>query len=301
MNNSQVAHCWANQTKAKGRGSNFFFDGESIYSYGHHFEVARLVQTERNKTIALHTTTNYSVTTQRHKQEARMACHNLHESFYVPSFPMRRDVPPERTWFKETFKHYHDKAVESHRKAKRARVYTDMHLREAKEAIANARLLKSHFPKATKGLRIRNVNDDEIARIEAKAKAQAKRDRKERARRDKEERARIAKKEEEWLNHERERIGFSWRLGPHWGRRYLLRKHATKDRIETSHGAHVTMREGETFYKVIDRYRDRPTECPQANVNGFRLTRLEESGAVIGCHTLSWEVMDDFAKEHFNL
>ena len=111
----------------------------------------------------------------------------------------------------------------------------------------------------------------------------------------------MAEQEVAWLNYETDRIMnmSSWA----WGgmKNYLLRKHATKDRIETSHGAHVTMREGKAFYKVIDRYRNRPTECPQANVNGFRLTRLEESGAVIGCHTLSWEVMDDFAKEHFNL
>ena len=300
MNNSQVAHCWANQTKAKGRGSNFFFEGKSIYSYGGHFEVARLVENEKGKTISLHTTTEYSVTTQRHKSEASWACHNLHDRFYVPSFPLRRDILPERSWFKEVFAYYRNEAVESYRKAKRARVYTDMHLRDAKEAIANARLLKSHFPKATKGLRIRSVDDGEIARIEAKAKAQAKRDRKERARRDKEEKERIEREEEEWLNHERDRISYSMRYDT-IHRRYLLRKHATKDRVQTSHGAHVTMREGEAFYKVIDRYRDRPTECPRANVNGFRLTRLQESGAVIGCHTLSWEVMDDFAKKHFNL
>ena len=61
------------------------------------------------------------------------------------------------------------------------------------------------------------------------------------------------------------------------------------------------MREGETFYKVIDRYRSNPKECPQVAVNGFNLTRLEDSGAVIGCHTLSWEVMDEFAKKHFSL
>ena len=300
MNNSQVAHCWANQTKAKGRGSNFFFEAESIYSYGGHFEVARLVQTEKGKTISLHTTTQYSVTTQRHKSEASWACHNLHDRFYVPSFPLRRDILPERSWFKEVFAYYRNEAVESYRKAKRARVYTDMHLRHAEEAIANARLLKSHFPKATKGLRIRSVDDGEIARIEAKAKAQAKRDRKERARRDKEERELMAEQEKEWLNHERGRIGVGWR-SPNRNARYLLRKHATKDRIETSHGAEVTMREGEAFYKVIDRYRNRPSDCPQVNVNGFRLTRLKDSGAVIGCHDLSWEIMDDFAKKHFNL
>ena len=300
MNNSQVAHCWANQTKAKGRGSNFFFEGESIYSYGGHFEVARLVQTERGKTIALFDPTTYSVTTSRHQSEAWMACHNLHEQFDVPSFPMM-DKIPTKAWFKDVFANYRDKAVESYRKAKRARVYTDMHLRDAEEATANARALKAHFPKATKGMRIHSVNDDEITRIETKAKAQAKRDRKERAVQDKEERERMAQQEEEWLNHERGRIGYSWRYNPHWGKRYLLRKHATKDRIETSHGAEVTMREGEVFYKVIDRYRGKPKECPQVAVNGFNLTRLEESGAVIGCHTLSWEVMDEFAKEHFTL
>ena len=300
MNNSQVAHCWANQTKAKGRGSNFFFEGESIYSYGGHFEVARLVQTEKGKPISLHTTTLYSVTTESHKSAALAACHNLHDQFFVPSFPMRRMEAPTRAWFKEVFAHYRDKAVESYRKAKRARKYTDMHLLDAEEAIANARALKAHFPKATKGLRIRSVDDGEIARIEAKAKAQAKRNKKERARRDKDERELMAEQEKEWLNYERDRIGIGWR-SPNRNTRYLLRKHATKDRIETSHGAEVHMWEGEAFYKVLDRYRNRPSDCPRANVNGFRLTRLEESGAVIGCHTLSWEVMDAFAKKHFNL
>ena len=87
MNNSQVAHCWANQTKAKGRGSNFFFEGESIYSYGGHFEVARLVQTEKGKTIALFDPTTYSQSTSQHQSYARQACHNLHQRFDVPSFP----------------------------------------------------------------------------------------------------------------------------------------------------------------------------------------------------------------------
>ena len=300
MNNSQVAHCWANQTKAKGRGSNFFFEGKSIYSYGGHFEVARLVQTEKGKTIALFDPTTYSQSTSQHQSHARQACHNLHDVFDAPSFPMRRTEAPTRAWFKEVFAHYRDKAVESYRRAKRARKYTDLFLDDAEEATANARALKAHYPKATKGMRIRSVSDAEITRIEAKAKAQAKRDRKERARRDKEERELMVEQEKEWLNHERGRIGVGWR-SPNRNARYLLRKHATKDRIETSHGAEVTMREGEAFYKVIDRYRNRPSDCPQVNVNGFRLTRLEDRGAVIGCHDLSWETMDAFAKEHFTL
>lgn len=44
MNNSMVAHLWANEKKESGKGSNLFFEGRSIYSYG--FEVGRIV---RNK------------------------------------------------------------------------------------------------------------------------------------------------------------------------------------------------------------------------------------------------------------
>ena len=287
MNNSQVAHCWANQTKATGRGSNFFFEVESIYSYGGHFEVARLVQTEKGKTIALFDPTTHSQSTSQHQIYARQACHNLHDSFDALSFPMRRTEAPTRAWFKEVFAYYHSLASASYCKAKRARKYTDMHLRDAEEATAKARALKAHYPKATKGLRIRTVSDAEITRIETKAKAQAKRDRKERARRDKEEREQLRVLENEWLNYERDRISLGGWRSPSQSTRYLLRKHATKDRIETSHGANVTMREGEAFYKVIDRYRNRPSDCPQVNVDGFRLTRLEDSGAVIGCLDLS--------------
>lgn len=44
MNNSMVAHLWAHEQEESASGSNFFFEGTSIYSYGHHFEVGRIVK-----------------------------------------------------------------------------------------------------------------------------------------------------------------------------------------------------------------------------------------------------------------
>lgn len=35
MNNSMVAHLWAHEQEESASGSNFFFEGTSIYSYGH--------------------------------------------------------------------------------------------------------------------------------------------------------------------------------------------------------------------------------------------------------------------------
>lgn len=39
-----VAHLWAHEQEESASGSNFFFEGTSIYSYGHHFEVGRIVK-----------------------------------------------------------------------------------------------------------------------------------------------------------------------------------------------------------------------------------------------------------------
>lgn len=47
MNNSMVAHLWANEKEESARGSNLFFEGRSIYSYGYHFEVGRIVRKQR--------------------------------------------------------------------------------------------------------------------------------------------------------------------------------------------------------------------------------------------------------------
>lgn len=49
MNNSMVAHLWANEKRESANGSNFYFEGESIYSYGRHFEVGRIVRNKRGE------------------------------------------------------------------------------------------------------------------------------------------------------------------------------------------------------------------------------------------------------------
>lgn len=68
-NNSEVAHFWANQTQAEGRGSAFYFRGPIIYSYGAHFPIARFVGAE----TVFFTVKGYSVTTSRHVSLARSA------------------------------------------------------------------------------------------------------------------------------------------------------------------------------------------------------------------------------------
>ena len=73
MNNSMVAHLWAHEQEESALGSNFFFEGTSIYSYGHHFEVGRIVKNKQGKKAYLINEDYYSATTSKHQCYVRNA------------------------------------------------------------------------------------------------------------------------------------------------------------------------------------------------------------------------------------
>lgn len=62
-NVADIAHMWANQTQpsANYSGGNFYFEGDTIYSYGSHFPIARHYNGK-----VLFTLDNYSKTTSKH-------------------------------------------------------------------------------------------------------------------------------------------------------------------------------------------------------------------------------------------
>ena len=67
MNNSMVAHLWANEMKEFANGSNFYFEDESIYSYGSHFEVGRIVRNKRGEKAYLINDIYRSSSTSKHQ------------------------------------------------------------------------------------------------------------------------------------------------------------------------------------------------------------------------------------------
>ena len=76
MTGRELAHMWAHQARESARASNLYFEGRSIYSYGSHFEIARIVDSKRGK-VVLFTTRDYSISTSRHKTFAGAACHHM--------------------------------------------------------------------------------------------------------------------------------------------------------------------------------------------------------------------------------
>lgn len=78
-----VAHLWANEKQESANGSNFYFEGESIYSYGRHFEVGRIVRNKRGEKAYLINDTYYSSTTSKHQYYVREAIPTGSKVFYV--------------------------------------------------------------------------------------------------------------------------------------------------------------------------------------------------------------------------
>jgi hypothetical protein len=67
MNNSQVARAWARQSKPRGSGSNFYFDGPLLFSYGRHFLAGKVYP---DKGLALINSRHYSMSTGKHLSHA---------------------------------------------------------------------------------------------------------------------------------------------------------------------------------------------------------------------------------------
>lgn len=301
MNNQTVAHNWANQTNKGKRGSNFFYDGKSIYSYGYHFEVGRIVETEKGNEIVLLNNASYSVSTSKHQGYVRQACNHI-ESFDFPLGNRQLNILSGASLtqndFVRAFNHYGNIVIESSKKASRSRKYGDLHLTDAKNAVENWNKLKAHFPKLTKGIKkLKLPSDIQIKKLKDK-------DKKERAKERKEKHNRIIREENAWLNYEKNYVS---RIA-----RCLLRQRQVSyipdqgcppqtrlvDEVETSHGARVPLQDAKLFFNAIKRFKDSPKAClDRFKVGNFRLSNLTPKGANIGCHFIAWKEMERFAAQ----
>lgn len=93
VSESQVVHLWANQVQEHARTSrnNIFFNGDIIYSYGHHFPMARHVTNSKGEKAVLFTERTYSVTTAGHLRSVLYAVNHLN----VIHVPFVEDDRPE--------------------------------------------------------------------------------------------------------------------------------------------------------------------------------------------------------------
>lgn len=273
-----VAHNWAHDTGRVRRGFNLFWEGEgagrTIYSYGHHFPIARFVEAADGGAVVLFTTENYSVSTSKHKTLARRAIPRGVPVFYVP------DVMAET---EDAHRHNHGSMVDEMRaclsKATAARKHGTHWLQQAQRWAGEANRYTAAFGFDVPPVEAEELDGAALERIR-EAKAEEKR----------REVARTREASERWKRGETDRA-------PHTSRPALR---VRGDVLETSWGIRVPLSEALPVFRLALRCAAAGREfVPERrhSVGGWTLDRITARGDVVaGCHVLTMAEQQDAAE-----
>lgn len=142
----EVADLWAKQSQSDARNQcrNFYFEGDTIYSYGNHFPIARHVTNGSHKCILL-TTRTYSSTTSGHVADVRCTIMRLCPGvpvFHVESIQTRYG---ELSGHDDNFADYQERIDALADKAKKATKYARGYLNELRGLMTEANAYAKFF------------------------------------------------------------------------------------------------------------------------------------------------------------
>ncbi|MCK5307114.1 MAG: hypothetical protein KAJ73_00750 [Zetaproteobacteria bacterium] len=285
FSNEMVAHVWAQRSQDEGRNakdkwsgaSSFYFAGDTIYSYGPHFPIARFVDNDKGAVAVLVTIASYSNTTNRHQTHVWRASHH-HTTFHVAQ--VEATFKPEEI-HTENMESYKERVEEMLLKAARARKNTQWLLEQAVKLLQEANGYATFF-----GLEERIEEPENMNTMLEQAKEN------EKVRKVQEAQKR-AVDISEWREFTKPRI----RLNVGYD---LLRLNADMERIETTGGAQVPVEHAKKMWPLVKRCHDRK-QAWQSNgstikVGYFQVNHIEATGNVrIGCHYIKYPELQSMA------
>jgi hypothetical protein len=268
-----VAHLWANQTQDSARNPchNFYFHGDTIFSYGSHFPIARHV-TRKGNSAVLFTTRSYSSTTAGHKCTVESACRHL-TVFHVA------DVTGSDC--RKQFAQYRAEYMGLVGKYAKARQRKPEHLDALRRLVEEANGYAAFF-----GLRARLTLPDDLTAMIAECQAIEKRER-ERKQREERKREREAQERlQKWVD------GAIDYCPNGYGQPIRLR--IAGEELQTSRGARVPLPHAVKAFRVLKRLHDKGQTYQRnghtIHLGHFALDSLDTEGNVTaGCHTVQWE------------
>lgn len=315
---SQVAHLWSNQSASRSqtpasRGSNMYFEGDTIFSYGRHFAIAKHVNNRKGVPAVLFTQRDYSKTTSKHKSDVRSALNGLACHVFYVSQVDTFDHTSESEWKSEFLRVAND-AAKLVAKAKRARSTGLWYLEHARQMLERMEEARSFFGIRSKVPTFEAIGpgSDWVAKIQAKAEATAKREAAERkraqARRDEQQRIEHAEAQVDlalWLDGGNVRLPYCVQEDEH-GSAYLRTRQADAridnrgQYVQTSRGAEVPFDDAVRAFRFVKlcRMTGRAWQAHGHSIIvgsfAFR-TVTAEGNAQVGCHFLTWERMSEWA------
>lgn len=275
--NRQLAHQWAAQTKPSGKGSNFYYDGPTIYSYGGHFPIATFYPQPNGGRCVLFTTDGYSPSTSRHISYTRSALHGLGVNvFNVAHVPTPHHV------------HHPDNVCDYMRRIERDTLLTarsrqnkQWRLTELVALQREAELYRATFAPDMPAIAV-TVSDDELRAAMTVRKA-----------------AEAAARTRAAVADAQARA--EWRTGDHYAAPgdTMLRLSGNRETIETSRGARVPVSVAPALWALVQRARAGDVfEIPASasNVGDFTLRDITAEGdLIVGCHHIRYAELDALA------
>ena len=274
---SECAHFWANNVQPSGRASRMFFENGKIFSYGHHFCIARHLP---NGVVAM-TTARYSSSTAKHISYVHRAITHLRVVYcHSPSDSAASNMRQAREAINSTLT---DSTKPRIRETTRVRLKAEA-LRLAERANA---YLAALDPLEAEGQTPIDLTNLEHIGVELAALDEARR-----AAEQVKAAKRLVELQEELATWRAGGVGYGLYSIP-----VALR--IKGDAIETSHGARIPLAEAPRLWTLVERARggERDYDVGQA-VGHYRLTKIRRDGSiVVGCHDISYDELRGIARQ----
>ena len=275
-NNGEVAHIWAQQRQSEGKAGNMFFEGDTIYSYGHHFPIARFVRPD----TVLFTSKRYSVSTSKHINYTRQALRGGVKILKVSNVSASTNGDHLENLVKLV--EDYNSQVE---KAKRA----FHHCLPGEGSKANIKAYRKTFKVKGKTPKLNKLNKEEIAKYEARIKSLDEK------RKVKQEKNRLAF--EEWAKQreiDQQEAITKWVAGENvpfpWGIDTVYLRIKDK-RIQTSKGAEISVKTAFVFWDKLKAGED----VKGFDFGPYTVDSFDGQTLVAGCHRISIEQINRIA------
>ncbi len=285
-----VAHLWAHQSQDSARNGgrdNFFFRGDTIYSYGTHFPIAKHVKNKRGEFAVLFTTATYSVTTMGHCNVVRGAIRG--QTVFNVSYL----TDPDHT---ANMADYGKRIVDAALAAAKARSSKEFKLRELEALVAEANAYSAFFGQRK---RFTIPSDFDLAAAKEMAaewtRKQAEQKRKDSAKRA----AALAQRQadaliaaQRWIAGENVQ---RWELA-HAEGTFLRLSPSDPETVETSRGAEFPLAHAKRILPAVRSGVPYAHNGHTIHAGAFRIDAIDADGNVrAGCHYVTRAEVERFA------
>jgi len=290
----EIPHLWAHRTQdeARNRQGNLYFTGDTIYSYGSHFPIARHVMNEAGERAVLLTTATHSVTTSGHCSVVRSAVPSGIRVFQVPNVCHGRYSGSELTaddhagnlvdYAERIEKHV---ITSARARSSYSKEWNHEHaVKLSDEAFAYCSFFGLPIPNIPEVPELDSDALTAIRKLEAKRAAE------------KAEQTKRARAEALVVQQE---LVIKWRTGEYHGCLYdippMLR--IVGNEVQTSPGARFPVSHAKRALAFIRKVRDSQKAYVRnghtIHLGPYAIDRIEADGTVkAGCHVVSWEEIE---------